>query len=135
MVMAMGMAVFAMLGLAACGPDPPDAPTIATLADFSLHLSATPIHTGTNQLLIYNNGDEQHELVVFKIDQPVEALALTPEGDLNEEVLTNVSDGDNVAPKTTATRTVDLTEAGTYLFVCNLPGHFKKGMFTTVTLP
>jgi len=127
--------VFAVIGLAACGADPPDAPTIATLADFSLRLSATPVHTGTNQLLIYDTGDEQHELVIFKIDQPVQALALTPEGDLNEDLLTNVSDGDNLSPGTTATRTADLTDAGTYLFVCNLPGHFKKGMYTTVTLP
>ena len=25
-------------------------------------------------------------------------------------------------------------KAGTYLFVCNLPGHFKAGMFTVVTV-
>ncbi len=30
--------------------------------------------------------------------------------------------------------TVDLTQPGTYLFVCNLPGHFKTGMYRVVTV-
>jgi uncharacterized cupredoxin-like copper-binding protein len=48
--------------------------------------------------------------------------------------ITLVSDGDNLDPGTTQTRTVDLTQPGSYLFVCNIPGHFKAGMFSAVTV-
>ena len=62
-------------------------------------------------------------------------LARTPDGDLDEEVLTSVSDGDNLQPGTGQTRLVNLTEPGSYLLVCNLPGHFARGMYTVVTPP
>jgi len=130
-----GVGALASVGLTGCGPDPPDAPTITALADYSIHLSAAPVHVGTNVFLIQNGGSEEHEFIGFKIDQPVAQLALTPDGNLNEDALTNVTDGDNLQPGTDQTRLVNLTEAGTYLFVCNLPGHFAKGMYTELTLP
>ena len=127
--------VVAALVAAGCGPDPPDAPTVATLSDFSVQLTSTPVHVGQNEFVIRNQGPSEHELIAFQIDQPVADLALTPTGDLDEDVLTNVTDGPNLAPFTTATRTVSLPGPGTYLFVCNLPGHFQRGMYVTVTLP
>ncbi len=127
--------VVAALVAAGCGPDPPDGPTIATLSDFSIQLTSTPVHVGQNEFLIRNQGPSEHELVAFQIDQPVADLAITPEGDLDEDALTNVSDGKNLAPFTTSTRIVDLPGPGTYMFVCNLPGHFQRGMYVTVTLP
>ena len=129
------VAVVAVATLAGCGPDPPDAPTITRLADYSIQLSGTPVHIGTNVFAIENGGTQEHEFIGFKIDQPVASLAVTPDGDLNEDVLDNVTDGDNLQPGTDQTRLVNLTEPGTYLFVCNLPGHFAKGMYTVVTLP
>jgi uncharacterized cupredoxin-like copper-binding protein len=129
------VAALALLAVVGCGADPPDAPTISTLADFSIKLTSTPVHAGTNQFIIRNKGGEEHELVGFKIDQPVADLALTPDGDLDEDVLTKVSDGDNLPPRTNSKRAVELTAPGTYLFVCNLPGHFRRGMYTTATLP
>ena len=121
--------------MSAAGLTRPTAPTVATLADYSIQLTSTPVHAGVNDFIIRNNGPSEHELVAFEIDQPVADLARTPDGDLNEDVLTNVSDGDNLAPFTTAVRQVELPAPGTYLFVCNLPGHFQRGMYTTITLP
>lgn len=45
-----------------------------------------------------------------------------------------ISDGDNIAPGATQTRSIDLSQPGTYLFVCNLPGHFKAGMSQVITV-
>lgn len=45
-----------------------------------------------------------------------------------------VSDGDDIDPGKTQSRKVDLTRPGTYVLVCNLPGYFKAGMYTTVTV-
>jgi uncharacterized cupredoxin-like copper-binding protein len=130
-----GTGAIVLPGVTGCGADPPDAPTITALADYSISLSATPVHIGTNVFVIQNGGSQEHELVVFKIDQPVADLARTPDGNLDEEVLTSVSDGDNLQPGTDQTRLVNLTEPGSYLFVCNLPGHFARGMYTVVTPP
>jgi uncharacterized cupredoxin-like copper-binding protein len=110
-------------------------PTTTQLADYSIQLSGTAVHVGTNVFAIENSGTQEHEFIGFKIDQPVTKLALTSDGDLNEDVLDNVTDGDNLQPGTEQTRTVILTEPGTYLFVCNLPGHFAKGMYTEIHLP
>ena len=37
-------------------------------------------------------------------------------------------------PTRAQVRTIDLSEPGTYVFLCNLPGHFKSGMYATVTV-
>ena len=58
----------------------------------------------------------------------------SPETDGRPAGVTLLSDGDNIDPNGTQTRTVDLSQAGTYLFVCNIPGHFKAGMYTVVTV-
>jgi uncharacterized cupredoxin-like copper-binding protein len=44
------------------------------------------------------------------------------------------SDGDNIDPGRLQARTVDLTQPGTYVLLCNLPNHFKSGMYATITV-
>ena len=85
---------------------------------------------------ITNIGTIQHELLVFKSDLASSAYPLDSKGNIVEDGpgVTLVSDGDNIDPGKTQTRTVDLTQPGTYLFVCNIPGHFKAGMFSVVTV-
>ena len=85
---------------------------------------------------VTNIGTIQHELLVFKSDLPPSAYPVDSDGNIIEDdpSITLVSDGDNLDPGTTQTRTVDLTQPGTYLFVCNIPGHFKSGMFSVVTV-
>lgn len=123
------------IGLQGCGADPPDGPSVAKLVEFTVELSSAPVRLGTNTFVVSNDGQQEHELIGFKIDRPVAELALTADGDLNEEVLTSVTDGPNLAPGSSTTRVVALKLPGTYLLLCNLPGHFKKGMYTIVTLP
>ena len=122
-------------GLQGCAADPPDGPSIAQLVDFKVQLSSTPVRLGTNTFVISNDGQEEHEFIGFKIDRPVAELELTPDGNLNEDVLTSVTDGPNLAPGAGSTRVVELKSPGTYLLLCNLPGHFRKGMYTIVSLP
>jgi uncharacterized cupredoxin-like copper-binding protein len=72
---------------------------------------------------------------VFRSDLAPSAYPLD-HGDINEEGpgISKISDGDNIDPGKSQTRTVDLSTPGTYLFVCNLPGHFGHGMFKVVTV-
>jgi uncharacterized cupredoxin-like copper-binding protein len=107
----------------------------AALAEWHVAVPGT-IKAGTVNLETANFGTIQHELLVFKSDLPASAYPVDSKGNIIEDdpSITLVSDGANLDPGTTQARTVDLTQSGTYLFVCNIPGHFKAGMFSVVTV-
>jgi len=96
---------------------------------------ASAIPAGTATFTISNNGTIPHELLVFKSDLAPSAYPVDKSGDIVEDGpgISLLSDGDNIDPGGSQTRAVDLVP-GTYLFVCNIPGHFKAGMFTVVTV-
>ena len=114
---------------------PAASPGPVTLSEFKVQTAATTVAAGKVTFQISNAGKVQHELLVFKSDLAPSAYPLK-DGNIDEEGpgITKVSDGDNLDPGATQTRTVDLSQAGTYLFVCNLPGHFKAGMYQVVTV-
>jgi uncharacterized cupredoxin-like copper-binding protein len=107
---------------------------MVTLSEWKVVVAGT-IKSGKTDLTIKNAGAIQHELLVFKSDLAPSAYPKDAAGDIIEDGpgVTLLSDGENVDPAGTQARTVDLA-AGTYLFVCNIPGHFKAGMFTVVTV-
>lgn len=96
----------------------------------------TTIKAGAVNLEAANFGTIQHELLIFKSDLAPAAYPRDSKGDIVEDGpgITLVSDGENIDPGGTQARTVDLSQPGTYLFVCNIPGHFKAGMFSAVTV-
>ncbi len=96
----------------------------------------TTIKSGTVNLEAANFGTIQHELLVFKSALAPSAFPVDAAGNIVEDGpgINLVSDGANIDPGSTQTRTVDLTQPGSYLFVCNIPGHFKAGMFSVVTV-
>jgi uncharacterized cupredoxin-like copper-binding protein len=107
----------------------------AALSEWHVAVPST-IKAGTVNLEAANFGTIQHELLVFKSDLAPSAYPVDKNGHIVEDDpgITLVSDGDNIDPGKTQARTVDLTQPGTYLFVCNIPGHFKAGMFSVVTV-
>jgi len=102
-------------------------PTV-DLTEWKVTVAGT-IKSGKTDLTIAN------ELLVFKSDRAPSAYPTDAAGNIKEEGagVTLVSDGDNIDPAGTQTRSIDLAP-GKYLFVCNIPGHFKQGMFTVVTV-
>ena len=119
----------------AASATPAESPGPVTLSEFKVQTAATTVAPGKVTFQISNAGRVQHELLVFRSDLPPSAYPLK-DGNIDEEGpgITKVSDGDNLDPGVTQTRTVDLSQPGTYLFVCNLPGHFKAGMYQAVTI-
>jgi uncharacterized cupredoxin-like copper-binding protein len=107
----------------------------AALSEWHVAVPST-IKAGTVNLEIANFGTIQHELLVFKSDLPPSQFPVDSSGNIVEDGpgISKVSDGDNLDPGTTQTRTVDLSQPGTYLFACNIPGHFKAGMSSVVTV-
>ena len=109
------------------------APTV-TLTEWKVVVAGT-IKSGKTKITSTNSGVVQHELLVFKSDLAPSAYPVDAAGNIKEEGagVTLVSDGPNIDPLGSQVRSLDLVP-GTYLFVCNIPGHFKAGMFTAVTV-
>ena len=98
-------------------------------------VAASTIKAGKTDFTITNEGVGPHEFLIFKSDLDAAAYPTDAAGDIKEEGagVTLVSDGENIDPAGSQARTVDLAP-GKYLFVCNIAGHFKQGMFTAVTV-
>ena len=109
-----------------------------TTNDYNVTLPSTTLTTGTKTLQITNKGAVAHELLVFHPDATINPaqLPLDAAGDIEEEAagVNKISDGDNIDPGASQTRQLDLSQPGTYVFVCNLPGHYKLGMWKVVTV-
>ena len=144
-----GGAVAAFVGgLAACGstaatPASPNPATAVpatgdqtiTTSEWKVEVPAS-IRAGQVSFKITNSGSIEHELLVFKADKTIAQYPVDSAGHINEEdtSIVKVSDGDNIAVGATQTRTIDLSQPGRYLFVCNLPSHFGQGMSKIVTV-
>jgi uncharacterized cupredoxin-like copper-binding protein len=113
---------------------PSAGPATIALTEWKVDTAST-IAKGSVTFSISNAGTIPHELLVFKSDLAPAAYPTDAAGDIVEDGagVTLVSDGENIDPAGTQSRTVDLVP-GTYLFVCNIPGHFTAGMFTVVTV-
>jgi uncharacterized cupredoxin-like copper-binding protein len=104
-----------------------------TLSEWKVAMPAT-IKAGKATFTIANAGTTPHEMLIFKSDLAPSAYPTDASGIIEDGAGVSVlSDGENIDPGKTQTRTVDLTP-GTYLFVCNIPGHFALGMYTVVTV-
>ncbi len=105
-----------------------------SLTEWKVDVGST-IKSGKTALTITNVGVAPHELLVFKSNRDPSAYPTDAAGDIKEEGagVSLVSDGDNIDPGGSQARTVTLAP-GKYLFVCNIPGHFKQGMFAVVTV-
>jgi uncharacterized cupredoxin-like copper-binding protein len=110
-----------------------------TEEEFALHPSTTHLKAGKYLFVDKNLGAIQHELVMWKTDLDVQHMPFGFEGDKNrvnedspdlETVLDSASD---LNPGETRWITAVL-EPGHYVLVCNLPGHFHRGMHVDITV-
>ena len=113
-------------------PDPAD-PSVS-LYEWKVIAPAT-LKAGKTTFNISNFGTVPHELLMFKSPLAAAKYPVDAAGNIKEEGagVDLFGDGENIDPSGSQARTVDLAP-GTYLFVCNIPGHFKHGMFTVVTV-
>jgi len=102
----------------------------ATESDFTIHLSAAHVAAGPFAVVADNRGASAHELVVFRTNLAPNKLPVGADGNVIESSpqLVKVADtGTNVAPGQSRTMYTVLAP-GKYVFVCNLPGHYRLGM-------
>jgi uncharacterized cupredoxin-like copper-binding protein len=107
---------------------------VVTEHDFALATSATTVSSGNVALNITNQGPSSHELLAFRTDLPQDQLPLGADGRINEDALTKVVDtGTDLNAGTQRSLSAALTP-GRYVLVCNLPGHYKLGMHSVLTV-
>jgi len=104
----------------------------ATEKDFSIELGSSSAPAGSVTFDISNEGPSAHEFVIIKTDLAPDALP-TKDGAVEEDKVDGVDEQEDIAPSTTATLTTDL-EAGSYVIICNVPGHYEAGMHTAFTV-
>jgi uncharacterized cupredoxin-like copper-binding protein len=108
-----------------------------TEKDFSITLDESSAPAGDVTFNIQNDGPSTHEFVVFKSDlDPASLPTIEEDGqtivDESGEGIEAVDEVEDVAADSSADLTVTL-DAGKYVIICNLPGHYDQGMHTGFT--
>jgi uncharacterized cupredoxin-like copper-binding protein len=102
-----------------------------TEVDYSITVDEESAPAGDVTFNIQNDAGQIHEFVVFKTDLAPDALPLNEDGDVDEEGtgVTHIDEVEDIAGGSSQDLTVNL-DAGSYVLICNLPGHYKLGMHT-----
>jgi len=105
-----------------------------TLADYSVTLDSSSLSAGDVTFNVTNDAGQVHEFVVVKTDLAEDALPLA-EGDVDEASaeISPVDEIEDIEPGTSPSLAVTL-EAGSYVALCNLPGHYGQGMHAAFTV-
>jgi len=107
----------------------------ATEKDFAITLDTSTASAGSVTFNINNQGPSTHEFVVFKTDLAPDALPTTDKGIVDEEAkgLDHIDEVEDIAAGSSETLTTDL-KPGSYVVICNLPGHYQQGMHAPLTV-
>lgn len=102
-----------------------------TLADFTVEASPASASAGSLTFNATNDGAMEHELVIIKTDTAPGDLPLNDAGseadeDAAGEVIGKI---EGIPAGETMSDTFEL-EAGKYVLICNIPGHYPAGMHT-----
>jgi uncharacterized cupredoxin-like copper-binding protein len=115
----------------------PAVPNVAvTLKDFAVTPAVTSVAGGLVDFTVTNNGPADHEFLIFQSDLAPDQLPLGADGRVDEssDKASKVFDsGANIPVGGTKTFHAALIP-GSYVLVCNLPGHYKAGMHTAFTV-
>ena len=132
------LAVPMILGLvlvtASCSSDD-DGGVAVTLADFTVTVDPDSAPAGEVTFDITNDAGQTHEFVVFQTDLAPDQLPTDEGGDVDEAGagVEHVDEIEDIEAGSTESLTVNL-DAGSYVLICNLPGHYGQGMHAGFTV-
>ena len=99
----------------------------ARLDEYAIGLDRDSAPSGRITFDIRNDGRRVHEFVVLRSDDAQDALP-SEGNEVNEHAVGNlVDEAEDIRPRTTVTLGVGL-KPGKYVLICNLPGHYARGM-------
>ncbi len=98
---------------------------------FSLTLDMKSVKAGKVTFTVANTGSMPHQLVVLKTTEKANALPMAS-GTVAKET-GKIGGIPDIAAGATSSVTLPLTP-GHYSVICNLPGHYKGGMYADLTV-
>ncbi len=120
-------------GSTATSPDTSTSGEVAaTVKDSSISLDPTEVAAGEVKFTITNEGPSTHEFVVVKTDTapgdlPVDGALVSEDG------IDVIGEAEDIAPNTSPELVLTL-EAGQYVVICNIEGHYSQGMNAGLTV-
>ncbi len=110
-------------------------PVGAAEKDFAIELDTASTKAGSITFNVDNAGPSTHEFVVFATDLDPASLPLGDDGNVDEkgDGVTHIDEIENIGTGCSASLTLDL-DAGNYVLICNLPGHYAAGMHAPLTV-
>ena len=132
------VAALALLAVTACSSNSTtsEAPAASgnavavTLDDYAIQPAVTTATPGEVTFTIDNAGATEHEMVVIQTDVAIADMAVEKhETDEEAAGMNPIGEVEGVQPGETTSLVLTLT-AGNYVFLCNLPNHFERGMAT-----
>ena len=105
-----------------------------TLGEFTVRTDATEVSPGKVTFAVKNEGSAKHELVVLEATGAT--LPVDPQtGKATEDTsgVKHIGEIDGLDAGKTKALTLDLP-AGTYLLICNIPGHYHLGMVAKLVI-
>jgi uncharacterized cupredoxin-like copper-binding protein len=106
-----------------------------TLGIFKIDMPST-IKAGEVTFHVSNSdSSDTHEFLIFKTDLAPGELPLDSSNNVDENAqsLTKIDEIPDMAPGDVKDFIVAL-DPGSYVAICNLPGHYQAGMFTSFTV-
>ena len=103
---------------------------LAKTSTFSLEPSVKTVPSGQVTFNVTNDGTMVHEMVVVKTDQTPQQL-MQKDGTADES--TSIGEAADIPGGGSKSVTLTLPP-GKYILLCNLPGHYKGGMYATFTV-
>jgi uncharacterized cupredoxin-like copper-binding protein len=103
----------------------------ATLTEMRIALGSSTVAAGKVRFNIVNAGAVPHEMVV--LDSPTPAGKLPTDSKGRADETGNIGETGDMKAGATKKLTLNL-KAGHYALICNLPGHYKAGMYTDLTV-
>jgi uncharacterized cupredoxin-like copper-binding protein len=105
--------------------------------DFVFKPKNATADAGKTTISTTNEGAVEHEMVLFRTDMNPAKLPTERDGSVDEEKLDEIAEEAGEIPDVEAgdskSESFDL-KPGRYVMFCNLPGHYKAGMYGTVTV-
>jgi len=127
------VAVFAVFLLTACSGS--QGKVNVDLNAFKIEMPSN-IQAGQVTFHVTNSdSSDTHEFVIFKTDLPAGQLPLDSTGNVDEAApsMTHIDEIPDIAPGEVKDLTVTL-QPGKYAAICNVPGHYQAGMYTSFTV-
>lgn len=119
---------------ASATPEPGEDVVNVTVKEFAVAPAPASIKAGQINFSVTNNGTVTHEFVVVKSDLDPKALPIDAAGTAaDENKVDHIGEIEDIAPGATAKGEFTL-DAGKYLLICNLPGHYQAGMVAAFTV-